>query len=137
MTLLLMTLALSCMACCGLQLATQEGAFGFFFRQWAQNRKDRGFLHPYVCDMLVLCETCVATFWGQIIYWTAWLLLGDLVWWKWLILAPMFWLANAFGNCLLWSSLQRNLRFLQPPLDADPGRTESFDHRSMPGPLAQ
>lgn len=92
------------LVCGGLTAASQPDGLLGPVREWLDLRVRSGFLSKYIAKPLLLCETCMASIWGSLTYWTITLVSHHrpcfpalFFWWPFVILA------TAFINHVLWT----------------------------------
>ncbi len=83
--------------CLGLRVITDDGMIGYFIREYAQRK------FPNLGKPVVLCSTCMSSFWGTTIFWGSFCLSSNE-----LTISTIFvWLgvifSSAFINSVLWA----------------------------------
>ena len=89
-------IAIVSLFCLGLRAVTDDGMIGYPIRKWALNN------FPAWGKPIVLCSTCMSSFWGTIIYWSHALSLtgyDHFMVANWLGVC----ISSAFVNSVLWA----------------------------------
>ena len=93
---------LAALGCGGLSAASLQGNLLYGARQYLELRVKAGTLSKNVAKPILLCNTCMASFWGTIVYWVAGAGFGWITSWFCLILWPFAITGTAFLNLLSW-----------------------------------
>ena len=122
-------------AVCGVLFAAAR-PLGFLepFRVWIILKVVTGKLNEKVANALILCDVCMATFWGILTFWACVWLLRIHLEWRLLLFCFFCWAANAVANRVLWTVLftLEKIRDHYGNLGRDPVRHPAKGQRADP-----